>query len=307
MINMKKKNRILIAGLMAIAVTGGSTYAYFTSQNDLSGNSGANNPLELQITNGKVEVTGVIGDGQAATPNWTYDVARDSTEGYKDKLGQVGNIVAGITTTNNRETDITSYENKHRSPDIEGLDSTDKLPEGSPDGIPDEKEDVSGVKRWKIGTAVTGAISKARPGDAFVLGGSATQIDKKGLVVTNNSNLTVKVNVGIKSGATTGSGADEYVTVVKALQDAGWKLYINDGEITDAKKTTIETALGASSLVLSPNATNTIKIRLEFPLTQGDTYQNDGGSGHNGTISSFDISGLFEIKATQENNPGWTN
>lgn len=282
MINMKKKNRILIAGLMAIAVTGGSTYAYFTSQNDLSGNSGANNPLELEITNGKVEVTGVIGDGQAATPNWTYDVATKS----------------GAT-------------DKDRSPDIDlNGDTTGKgwvngTIDSTGNGTTSSEAADTTIKRVTIGTPVTGAINYARPGDAFVLGGSATQSDKKGLVVTNNSNLTVKVNVGIKSGATTGSGADECVTVIKALQDAGWKLYINDGEITDAKKTTIETALGASSLVLSPNATKTIKIRLEFPLTQGNTYQNDGGSGHNGTISSFDISDLFEIKATQENNPKW--
>ncbi|MGN9134788.1 hypothetical protein ACTNDG_04870 [Clostridium sp. HCP1S3_B4] len=290
---MKKKNRILIAGLMAIAVTGASTLAYFTKSREITANTGDKNPLELKITNGNVEVTGVIGDG-GETPNWSYDVARDSTEGYKDKLGQVGNIVAGITTTANRATDITSYENKHRSPDIEGLDASGK------------EDNVNNLSRWKIGTKVTGAISKARPGDAFVLGQAGKGgTGKEGLVITNSSNLTVKIKLEVNDDAVTKDPVNgDYVEVIKSLQDAGWKLYINDREIEDAKKTNIETALGESSFVLSPNEKNTIKIRLEFPLTQGDTYQNAVTGGD--SISNFDIRNLFKIKATQENNPGWT-
>lgn len=186
---MKKKNRILIATLMAFAVTGASTYAYFTSTSDITANTGSDNPLRIDITNGTVNVTGVIGDG-GATPNWTYDVA-------------------------------TGASDKDRSPDIDlnGSD-TGKGWTGTVSGIPGDT-----LLRAPIGTGVSGEISNARPGDAFILGGAAAS--NKGLVVTNNSSLTVKVNVGIKDTAITGTGAAAYVTVIDNLQKAGWKLFIN--------------------------------------------------------------------------------
>lgn len=316
MINMKIKNRILIAGLMAIAVTGASTLAYFTSNVTIASNGDSSGVLTLDITNGTVKITGKIGDGQDGTPNWSYDVARYSTKDY-NKLGTSGNTVAGITTTADKATDITNYENKHRSPDIEGLDSTDKLPEGSPDGIPDKKEDVSGVKRWKIGTAVTGEISKARPGDAFVLGkaepgGSGTNA---GLTIENTSTLTTKIDMGLSGDDTTAQQ-----NILDKLKKSGFKLYVGSSikdmeeisEVKDSGKkgeenykkglnTKLKDILGDS---IAPATSKKIYIRLELPLETGDDFQN-GKTGYL-AINNFDISKLFTIKATQENNPGWT-
>ena len=268
---MKKRTRLLIVGLMAIAVTGASTFAYFAKTSPISGNENGGE-LKLDITNGNVEVTGVIGEG-GKTPNWTYDVA----DGASDKDRSPDIYLDGVNK---------GWENENGDPNGEGTTS-------------DSAEDKS-IKRVTIGTKVKGKISYARPGDAFVLGGAASN-DKKGLVITNNSKLTVKVNVGLKEDTTNTVDGKEYVTVIKALQDAGWKLYIN-GEDTNAEKSTIEDALKKSSLTLTPSSTNTISIRLEFPLTQGNAYENLSNVQGD---TSFDIRKLFEIKATQENNPGW--
>ena len=52
---MKKKTRLLIAGLLGIAVTGASTLAYFTSTATVAPNGGQV-PLALNITNGTVQL-----------------------------------------------------------------------------------------------------------------------------------------------------------------------------------------------------------------------------------------------------------
>ena len=294
MINMKIKNRILIAGLMAIAVTGASTLAYFTSNVTIASNGDSSGALTLDITNGTVKITGKIGDGQDGTPNWSYDVARYSTTDY-DKLGTLGNTVAGITTTDKKATDITNYENKHRSPDII-LDGTGTT-------------SYSVTSRAPIGTPITGKISKARPGDAFVLGqavagGSETNV---GLTIKNESTLTTKVDMGLS-----GSGSTEQTDTFSALTNAGFKLYV--GEVGNSGPENVEEVSNVTTLnskissilgnALVPNQTAKIYIRLELPLNTADTAQ--GKLVESGTISNFDLSKLFTIKATQENNPGWT-
>lgn len=294
MINMKIKNRILIAGLMAIAVTGASTLAYFTSNVTIASNGDSSGVLTLDITNGTVKITGKIGDGKATTPNWSYDVARYSTTGYNE-LGTPGKTVAGITTTDNKATDIENYENKHRSPDII-LDGTGTT-------------SYSVTSRAPIGTPITGKISKARPGDAFVLGqasegGSGTNV---GLTIKNESTLTTKVDMGLS-----GSGSTEQTDTFAALTNAGFKLYV--GEVGNSGPENVEEVSNVTTLnskissilgsALVPNQTAKIYIRLELPLNTADTAQNK--SVESGTISNFDLSKLFTIKATQENNPGWT-
>ena len=46
-----------------------------------------------------------------------------------------------------------------------------------------------------------------------------------------------------------------------------------------------------------------VDVRLELPLATGNTYQNKAVATN--AEQGFDISKIFEIRATQENNPGW--
>ena len=46
-----------------------------------------------------------------------------------------------------------------------------------------------------------------------------------------------------------------------------------------------------------------VDVRLELPLATGNTYQNNAVATN--AEQGFDISKIFEIRATQENNPGW--
>lgn len=294
---MKMKNRVLIAGLMAIAVSGASTFAYFTSNLTIPGDS-ATNPLELNITNGKVEITGKIGDG-STTANWTYDVARYSTTDY-DKLGTSGNTVAGITTSADKTADITAYENKHRSPDID-LDGGDVAGKGWTDAS----------NRVPIGTGVKGKISNARPGDAFVLGNATAGGNETnaGLHIENTSTLSVKIDMGL-SGNT-----DEQIATFNALNNAGFKLFVGKLGASDDKKveqistlsdlnSKLDKVLGTS---IEPGNNIDIYIRVELPLVTNDDYKSKTTQGTSNLVSTteFDITKLFTIRATQENNPGW--
>lgn len=268
---MKKGKRLLIAGLLGIAVTGASTLAYFTSTATVTANDGQA-PLALNITNGKVEVTAGIGDG-ATTPTWSYDVARLSTSVETYGLYSV---------TDEADTKyVENYIDKNRSMDIIGFDTT--VDEGG---------------RRKIGAKLTGAITNARPGDAIVLG-DATGADE-GIKIENKSTLTVKVRVLAKTDQTT-------IDTINYLASAGWVMYVNGVATPITTPEQLQTALDLAVITLAPGAksNNPIKVRLELPLLTDNTLQGDS-VGADGTVAaSFDISTLFTIMATQENNPGW--
>jgi predicted ribosomally synthesized peptide with SipW-like signal peptide len=286
---MKKRTRLIIAGILAIAVTGASTFAYFTSIATVTPNDGQV-PLALNITNGTVTVNAGIGDG-STTPTWTYDVARLSTSDATYAL-------YGLTDTN----------------------TNGKIDEGDTDYntkyvIPNRSKDIVGVSAVGIGTVdpetgryaagaplTTGTISNARPGDALVLGvaGAGTE----GINITNASNLTVKVKIAAKTDATT-------TNTINALATAGWVLFVNGNATPVTDVASLQSALDATtnSLAAGQSLASPIKIRLELPLLTTDAYEGkvlDVDTVTAGT-QALDISSLFTIIATQENNPGWTD
>ena len=269
---MKKGKRLLIAGLLGIAVTGASTLAYFTSTATVTAND-SQAPLALNITNGKVEVTAGIGDG-ATTPTWSYDVARLSTSVETYGLYSV---------TDKADTKyVENYIDKNRSMDIIGFDTT-----GDEGG------------RRKIGAKLTGAITNARPGDAIVLG-DATGADE-GIKIENKSTLTVKVRVLAKT--------DDQTTIdtINYLASAGWVMYVNEVATPITTPEQLQTALDSAVVTLAPGtkSDNPIKVRLELPLLTDNTLQGDSVGADGTDAALFDISTLFTIMATQENNPGW--
>lgn len=306
MINMKKKNRILIAGLMAIAVTGASTLAYFTSTLKLAGASDNDTRQQLSITNGKVEITGKIGNQDAPANYWYYDVARVSTD-------MAGTDMADNELSDNAKTQLKNWMKK--TGDAPGKDITcdgDKAINADNKSWYVTKNlspDILGVgeaigernAKAKVYDRITGAISQARPGDAFVLGYVAKNEENssasEGLTITNSSTITTKVSI-----ETDASSIDE----LKKLTDAGWKIYSKKSDSQDWKEVKVDNSVitGLPELSL-PNKddTETINLRIELPLGTKDTYQNAVTGGK--SISNFDIRNLFKIKATQENNPGW--
>ena len=94
---------------------------------------------------------------------------------------------------------------------------------------------------------------------------------------------------------------------MEKLTNAGWKIYSKksaDSDWTEVKvDNSVITGLPELSLPNKGN-TETINLRIELPLGTDDTHQNGATGGY--SISNFDIRNLFKIKATQENNPGWT-
>lgn len=56
-------------------------------------------------------------------------------------------------------------------------------------------------------------------------------------------------------------------------------------------------------VTLASSKSQLVSVRLELPLTTGNAYQGAGDGTK--TITDLNISNLFEIRATQENNPGW--
>lgn len=281
---MKKGIRLLIAGVLGIAVTGASTLAYFTSTATVSPNGGQA-PLALNITNGTVVVTAAVGNG-TDTPTWTYDVARSSTSPATYLLYTVTDdqLPAGIDELDTGY--VANYVIPNRSKDIGGISAANIGVAGAETG------------RYAVGAPVTGAITNARPGDALVLG--LTGAGTEGINVKNDSTLTVKVQILAKTDQAT-------TDKIAALATAGWKMYVN-GNVTDT--TTLQTALNSAKVTLAPGASlaSPIKVRLELPLLTADGKQNAvlDASTDPGT-QAFDVSSLFTIMATQENNPGFSD
>ena len=285
---MNKKVRMVIVGIMAIGVTYASTYAYFNNSTSVS-NSGASTPLAMEITNGTVSITAETGTG-GSTPYWTYDISRYKSDGSSEIVDS-------------------DYILRNRAIDLMGV-GTDGVKEASDDAIwasDDDADLTTDIKRWKLGAPVKTAITKARPGDAFVMG-EATGTDTKGLVIKNNSNLAVKIKLVLED--------DKAIATFNALNAAGWKMYVGEKggvdefaieQVTD--KATLQTKLDKifENTTLGNGQSVTLDVRLELPLDTDNTYQNDSLNGTSGveTITEFDINNLFTVVATQENNPGW--
>ena len=88
-------------------------------------------------------------------------------------------------------------------------------------------------------------------------------------------------------------------------------MYIGGAKVNEGNGSlnlaTVQTALDQASGTVAPNTSlsKSIDIRLELPLTINNTFKGDS-VGSAGAITAFDVSSLFTIVATQENNPGWT-
>ena len=314
---MKKSTRLLIAGLMAISVTGASTLAYFTSGVSLGTGSTGDSQKELSIENGKVEISAEIGGEENAANFWYYDVARVSTDETNNGLDSTAKTTLykwmntdatsaideatlnTIDTTSSPATlkdavglaNTTYYVKKNLSPDILGV------------GVATEPRGA----RANVYDKVTGEITKARPGDAFVLGyvasdeGNATA--NEGLTITNTSTIKTKVRV---SASSNDAGKE-----ISKLTKSGWKIYskVSEGAWKEITVSGTDGAYVVNNLpeVTLGNDQTSIYIRIELPLSTGNAY-NSGSGGFvsgNDKVDSFDVSKLFSITATQENNPGW--
>lgn len=316
----------------------------------------------LNITNGKIEITGKIagiGDTDASSL-WGYDVARVSTVNQMKDNGDFFNIMEktyAFGLAQQADTTMESinkaYIDANRSPDILGLDSdptstdiTNKKnaldaaqtaynqnnSEENKNALEAAKtaynqalaNNTRGVaNRANIGDAVKSAITKARPGDAFVLGGAGNvtgNITTAGISIDNKSNLTTKIGIRLNKGKDDGKATKAQLDAMNAN---GWKVYIKVtnpldsdkgiapfAEWTEVNSTSFGTLLDndltcAVATVAPGQAAPTIQMRVELPLTRTNTYQNkQTGDGVVGS-TDFDITNIFEIVATQENNPGW--
>lgn len=252
--NKKRIGALLIGATLLVGSLG--SFAYFTgTTSEIKGN-GENNKLQkLNITNGKVEVSSEVTNNGTGNLDWSYDVIKYSLEEL---------------TVRNEE-----FINANRTPDIEGP----------------KKSNVNGIQRVEIGAALPTKINYTRPGDAIVLGvpqGDGTT----GLVVTNKSNLTVKMQLVVKTD-------DKAQAMIQAMNDAGWVMYINGEEVALQGGNVIALGVVPGNTILD----NAIDVRFELPLITDNSYQN--ATNVSGTIENLDLSQIIEIQATQENNTGW--
>lgn len=212
-----------------------------------------------------------------------------------------------------------NYVYSNLSPDVIGFDTNNVVytKKGNDGNVIVSNSEIEGyIKRTNVGAKLTGAITNARPGDAIVLG-DASNLKQQGLVINNKSNLTTNIRIRVKNDP-------EALKEFKLLKKAGWVLYINNVNITkmlgdidptidDINKQIekIYTSVPAGTDVsewkanatVEDNLKNRFTVRLELPLATTNSYQElkteDGGK------TSFDIRNIFEVVATQENNPGW--
>lgn len=265
--------------------------------------------------------------------------ATDKTA-YQEALGTTANILttdsvsAGLVKLNNDA----NYILAHRSPDIAeaiydagtGNTNTTKLTQGT-------CTEINGItQRAEIGTPLKGAAVYARPGDAFVFGnGTGTEAGVKdaGLDIWNKSNITTKLGIRLN-----GTNSTTLQGQLQAMADAGWKVYVKiDGldvatNTAGANKTTyadyieldVAKLATGETFELIPLSAGTaltpvtdseageftgvkIQLRVELPLLTGNTKQDKDTTDNSGSdVGALNIMDLFEVVATQENNPGWT-
>ena len=302
----KKSRKVVAALLIGATVCASGTFAYFNSKVDL-GQIAANNAgtqKTLDITNGKVKVSGNIGGTGIAdlAKVWTYDVARLSTTDdvaalYKADLSVSG---SGKIKAINADEDVAAYITKNQSPDILGVGNIT----------------ANRTTRAAIGDPVTGRITLARPGDAFVLGTAVSSgaDTNTGLEVLNASTLTTKVNIVVKDDA----GKDAATTELTKLFAGGWKLYAaidtkkSGAAYTDNAYTEIDTIdklISLAPATLNPGESVKIRLRVELPLVTDNSKQDPTRTKNNAETvapTEVDLMKLFDIKVTQENNPGYS-
>lgn len=254
--NKKRIGALLIGATLLVGALG--SFAYFTGRTNVFGGSDNGKLQKLTITNGKVVVSGKVTNNGINELDWSYDVAKLST--------------------NEDDTDIVAFENRHRSPDINAETK-------------EETEDK--IMRATIGSALPTDIKYTRPGDAIVLGVKDATTGETGLVVTNESNLTVKMQLVVKT--------DENAqAMIKAMNDAGWVMYV------DGKEVTLESGNIVDLGVVAPGQSSqkVVDVRFELPLLRDNNYQN--ATNVNTTLTEgLDLSQIIEIQATQENNHDW--
>lgn len=362
----KKSRKVVAALLIGATVCASGTFAYFNAKTDLKNIEGVANDAQktLNITNGKIAIQGKLAGEHATsvTSLWGYDVAKVSTvnamalldeDGVKSIKERLG-LSTDTTVKDDDGKDIPAYSGdvltyedvagdsayiqKHRSPDIAYIANA------TSGGVIKDKEykfdgeDVliggTTLQRASIGAKVSGRVIKARPGDAFVLGGAdlkdSTKIDSAGITIDNQSNLTTKIGIRLNKG---NDGGNSVKAQLNSMLKNGWKVYIKvtnplpvdkDGnptnpgispyadwtQITEDSFNDADDKLTCAVATVKPGeAAPTLQMRVELPLIEtGNAYQDlatgNGLTGTNGT-DAFDITNLFEIVATQENNPGW--
>lgn len=151
-------------------------------------------------------------------------------------------------------------------------------------------KDANDIERAVIGSPVKTPVQFTRPGDALVLGVPGENGEEAGLVLKNESNLTVKMQLVVKN--------DEAAKAELAkLTDAGWVLYVNDVEVD------LENTSAVDLGIVAKGAEKNVDVRFELPLKAGNEYQNDSTS--TTADGGFDLNNIVELQATQENNPGW--
>lgn len=337
----KKSRKVVAALLIGATVCASGTFAYFNAKTNLDEIEGLADDAHktLNITNGKIEIQGKIAgtDATDISSLWGYDVARVST------IDEINNVTGqdrtdlktalGVTIDTTETTVAytainadSTYIDKHRSPDL--AYGTASVVNGQLTITPTnfERDSVAGadgLTRTVLGAPVKGDIVYARPGDAFALGGSKdgnTDITTAGITIDNKSNLTTKIGVRLNQGDDNGATTKAQL---KKMADNGWKVYVkvinpistpaNAGispyddwkEISETLFNDDDTLTCAVATVKPNQAAPTIQLRVELPLTTKNYYQNRSTGNVDAGSVDFDIANLFEIVATQENNPGW--
>ncbi|MDY4619480.1 MAG: hypothetical protein SO484_05725 [Bacilli bacterium] len=313
----KKSRKVVAVLLIGATVCASGTFAYFNSKVDLNnlGGTVTDDAKKLDISNGKVKITGKIGGSELAslTKVWSYDVARLSTADtlanrYKksstdDIIVRTGSDDTGYSIAKLSDQAVADYVNVNKSPDITGVG----------------KVTSNRAQKAEVGDAVTGKITLARPGDAFVLGSvkaSGEETDTEtGLEVVNESTLTTKVNII----ASESNDVTAATTELNRLFKGGWQLYVaidtkesgsTSTYTTNAYKliTSVSELQKLAPTSLKPGQSFKVRMRVELPLITNNAYQDPtktkGDQGD--AITAVDLMKLFDIKVTQENNPGFS-
>ena len=109
--NKKRIGALLIGATLLVGALG--SFAYFNGRSSAIGGSENEQLQKLTITNGKVVVSSKVTNNGVDASDWSYDVAKLSTDTNKEEEGI--QYTAGDEYLNE---EVATFENRHRSPDI---------------------------------------------------------------------------------------------------------------------------------------------------------------------------------------------
>lgn len=314
----KKSRKVVAALLIGATVCASGTFAYFNSKANMSDFMTNDTARKLSITNGHVVVSGNITGSETMNAYWSYGVSKLSNNGATEVKDASPDILSGgqrLETTTAGSISLANGDTLYRTKVGAAIPNgtITRTRPGDAIVLGDGSDDDTGLEilnasnlttkiqlRFKRGADGSTTASEAEfnklntAGWKFYFNGTAydsLQDFKDAIETIEYYAPALEASQPSNPEPTAEQTYDQY------NQANGTSLDPNGFQ-------DLKDEWAAYNQAVSNSKVKTFSLRLELPLETGNDQQNESLGGTEGV--EFDINDLFEIVATQENNPSWS-